>query len=65
MRPVLFNQPAFVERVFDALEVAFADSPLKTSGAPVRSAYENAVLQWFTSFGRRALSVFEQGYLGA
>lgn len=49
MRPVLFNQPAFVERVFDALEVAFADSPLKTSGAPVRSAYENAVLQWFTS----------------
>lgn len=51
MRPVLFNQPAFVERVFDALEVAFADSPLKTSGAPVRSAYENAVLQWFTSLG--------------
>ena len=29
MRPVLFNQPAFVEQVFDALEVAFADSPLK------------------------------------
>lgn len=51
MRPVLFNQPAFVEQVFDALEVAFADSPLKTSGAPVRSAYENAVLQWFTSLG--------------
>lgn len=51
MRPVLFNQPAFVERVFDALEVAFADSPLKTSGALVRSAYENAVLQWFTSLG--------------
>ena len=51
MRPVLFSQPAFVEQVFDALEVAFADSPLKTSGAPVRSAYENAVLQWFTSLG--------------
>lgn len=51
MRPVLFNQPTFVEQVFDALEVAFADSPLKTSGAPVRSAYENAVLQWFTSLG--------------
>lgn len=51
MRPVLFNQPAFVEQVFDALEVAFADSPLKTSGAPVRSACENAVLQWFTSLG--------------
>lgn len=51
MRPVLFNQPAFVEQVFDALEVAFVDSPLKTSGAPVRSAYENAVLQWFTSLG--------------
>ena len=51
MRPVLFNQPAFVEQVFDALEVAFANSPLKTSGAPVRSAYENAVLQWFTSLG--------------
>lgn len=51
MRPVLFNQPAFVEQVFDALEMAFADSPLKTSGAPVRSAYENAVLQWFTSLG--------------
>lgn len=51
MRPVLFNQPAFVERVFDALEVAFADSPLKTSGAPARSVYENTVLQWFTSLG--------------
>lgn len=51
MRPVLFNQPAFVEQVFDALEAAFANSPLKTSGAPVRSAYENAVLQWFTSLG--------------
>lgn len=51
MRPVLFNQPAFVERVFDVLEVAFADSPLKTLGAPARSAYENAVLQWFTSLG--------------
>lgn len=51
MRPVLFNQPAFVDRVFDALEMAFADSPLKTSGAPARSAYENAVLQWFTSLG--------------
>ena len=51
MRPVLFNQPAFVEQVFDALEVAFADSPLKTSGAPVRNAYENAVLQWFASLG--------------
>lgn len=75
MRPVLFNQPAFVEQVFDALEVAFANSPLKTSGAPVRSAYENAVLQWFTSlglvwarsaaFGWGALSVLEQGCLGA
>lgn len=51
MRPVLFNQPTFVEQVFDALEVVFADSPLKTSGAPARSAYENAVLQWFTSLG--------------
>lgn len=51
MRPVLFNQPAFVEQVFDALEAAFANSPLKTSGAPVRSAYENIVLQWFTSLG--------------
>lgn len=75
MRPVLFNQPAFVEQVFDALEAAFADSPLKTSGAPVRSAYENIVLQWFTSlglvwreaaaFGWGALSVLEQGCLGA
>ena len=71
MRPVLFNQPAFVEQVFDALEAAFANSPLKTSGAPVRSAYENIVhltrscLARSAAFGWGALSVLEQGYLGA
>lgn len=51
MRPVLFNQPAFVEQVFAALESAFAASPLKAVGASARSAYENAVLQWFASLG--------------
>lgn len=58
IRPVVFNQPAFVEQVFAALEVAFAalkmafaSSPLQTAGTSARAAYENAVLQWFASLG--------------